>query len=305
VRGRAGTYRWSGAAHGLRLTDDGTVTGEPERTGELELPVRIRREDDGHEVAADLLITVNPPPVVRTEEAIQLTRGAPARGELEAEGGTPPLTWRPTPAPPSGIQVTGDGRLQGVAEAVGEFTLSVEVTDRWGASSEGTIPVHVREAQDRQQEPEQGQDAQSQQDGSQQPSGSPDQGDRQQEGRDQEAADDAGQDGQQAAGDDAQTPQSGQGENQRDPRSERGRGEEERAQDGERDVEDGALPGADDERQREAERRAADAAAQAQRIDEAAARRWLQELPEEPSGIQLFMLPEGTGAPRRRTDEPW
>lgn len=148
VRGPTQEYRWSlGAGATLSITADGTLSGTPEQPGELKLPATIRA-GDGRSRAVELVVPVNPRPLIQTEP-IQLTVGSPVAQALKVEGGTPPFIWSVSAGTlPAGVRLDPSGQLRGVAKDPGNSTVTVSLLDRWKAGTQAELQITVAPAQD-------------------------------------------------------------------------------------------------------------------------------------------------------------
>lgn len=145
VRGRAKSFSWIHAAaeHGLSIAADGSVSGTPDQAGELTLHATIAAED-GRQRAVELILPVNPPPVIEEDKTIELTRGKAVNRPLKVSGGTPPYRWSGNGAPP-GVRVDSDGVLRGAPSQVGESTLLITCEDHWQAGTELQVTINVVE----------------------------------------------------------------------------------------------------------------------------------------------------------------
>lgn len=189
VRGPAQAYRWSGAgAGGLAVAADGTVGGTPEKAGAVPLGVTITAAD-GKSRAATLTVPVNPPPLIKEAEPIQLTQGQPVNRPLRVEGGTPDYQWHVADGLlPRGLRLDPDGGLRGAVTAPGKTEVTVAVADRWRASTQQKLVIEVKPnenpppQQDQQKQQPQASQAQQQQGQGQERK---DQDQQQQDGKDQ------------------------------------------------------------------------------------------------------------------------
>jgi hypothetical protein len=71
------------------------------------------------------------------------TVGDDYSAELVAAGGTPPYRWRLVGAPPRGIHVLADGRIQGTPTVAGSRTFTATVTDALGVSADARLQIVV------------------------------------------------------------------------------------------------------------------------------------------------------------------
>jgi hypothetical protein len=264
VRGPTQEYRWSGLdGAALAIAADGTLNGTPEKAGDLTVKTRIAAAD-GRSRVCDLLVPVNPPPLIQPEP-IQLTVGAPVDQALKLEGGTAPFAWSAAGGTlPTGIRLDPDGHLRGVAKDPGSSTITVAVVDRWKAGTQAELTITVKPAENPppQDQAKQDQDKDQQQ-GQQQSK------DQQGQGKDQQA----GKDKDQQAGKDGEKPE--------------------------------AQPGDDQQAQTGAGQPQDDPAAQAAAINQTAADRWLDQLPDEDRGVLRYQLLEGGERKPDSKGKPW
>lgn len=281
VRGKPQQYRWSSpGAGGLKLDAQGQVIGSPEQAGELTLPLTIHAEDKRSRTSS-VRVPVNPPPVIEEPQPLQFTVGQPAHRPLTVTGGTPPYSWQIAEGVlPKGLRLDHDGTVRGVASEPGETDVTVAVSDRWQARTQHPIHLTVIEKPKDDQNQEQ-QDQQQKQDQSQQQA-KQDQQDQQQQDQNQAQDQQPGKDQQQAKQDDQQQDQQQQGKDQQQ------QGKDDQA-------------GTDQSQQQQAER----AAQQAQTLNQAAADRWLENLPKEDRNALMFQLLDGGELKAKRKDKSW
>lgn len=281
VRGRPQQYRWSSpGAGGLKLEAQGLVSGTPEQAGELTLPLTIHAEDKRSRTSS-VRVPVNPPPVIEEPQPLQFTVGQPAHRPLNVSGGTPPYTWQVSEGVlPKGLRLDADGTLRGVASEPGETDVTVAVGDRWQARSQHQLHLTVVEKPKDDQNQDQ-KDQQQKQD-QQQQQAKQDQKDQQQ-GKDQQPQQDQqqGKDQQQAKQDEQKQDRPQQGNDQ--------------------DQQQDQQAGKDQNQQQAAER----AAQQAQTLNQAAADRWLENLPKEDRDVLMYQLLEGGDLKPKRKEKSW
>jgi hypothetical protein len=273
IRGPVQRYAWKTTpTGGVSSLDDGTFTGTPDKAGDISIPVSITAAD-GHARDVTMALTVNPPPVIEQSEPVNLTQGQAANHPLKVEGGTPPYHWRVAEGVlPKGLRLDADGALRGVASDPGDSEITVALDDRWKATTQQKVKLHIapnenpppeQDQKNQQQQAQQGQQGQSgqQQDQSKQ---------------DQSQADQAKQD-QQKSGDQKQDQKSG-----------------EQKQDGKQDGQQDA-----------AAQRAAAEKKDAENLDRAATDRWLEQLPRENGDVLRYQLLEGGENKPQKKGKTW
>lgn len=123
---------------GLRLVDD-RVVGTP--TAEGTVTVDLSASNRGGADDRSYTIEIGVAPTIVTTSLPDLAVGREAGVDLIATG-TPSLSWRALSGLPSGMRLSGDGRLTGAATTSGVVSLRVQVTNRFG-STEGSVRFDV------------------------------------------------------------------------------------------------------------------------------------------------------------------
>jgi len=120
---------------GLTLASDGTLSGTPGSDGLLSFTARI--VDDAGAIDEHLFeITINPTPMILSASLPEWTEGRLYNQNLNAFGGTTPLTWVDLydDLAGSGLTLATDGLLSGMANSSGVISFTAQVTDTTGAS---------------------------------------------------------------------------------------------------------------------------------------------------------------------------
>jgi hypothetical protein len=138
VSGGVAPYTWSSNSQlppGLSLSPEGVVSGAPTSWGG---PFQVRvRDARGTAYDQTCTLAVNQP-FINIATACPLppaTTGQPYSQQIAATGGTAPYSWSVLGALPSGLSLTGDGRLSGNAGSAGPLSFRFLVTDSTGASA--------------------------------------------------------------------------------------------------------------------------------------------------------------------------
>jgi|GEM_PF-2910885 hypothetical protein len=307
VLGPPQTYRWAASPqHGLTIAADGAVTGTPDQAGQQPLTATIQAED-GRSRTVTVTVPVNPPPVIEESHPIALTVGQPVERPLSIAGGTSPFHWSIADGVlPKGLRLDGDGSLRGACTVAGSAEVTIAVADRWQAATQQKITVTVapapssqdqktpndhqddRHQQDQAQQGKQGTNAQNRQPGQQDQAQQPGQQGQPDQHAGQRGNQDQGATHQDPAGhqqDHAQHPQQGQ-----------------RGQPGQQDATASAQSGPADGAAASAGR---DAAREAQLINQAAADRWIDQLPKENRAVLRYQLLEGGEAQPHYKGKTW
>jgi hypothetical protein len=291
VRGRAMTYRWlhDKAEGGVSIAADGSVSGVPAQAGSLMLHATIAAED-GRTRTVEIILPVNPPPVIEEEAKLTLTRGQAVDRPLKVSGGTPPYRWSGHGGP-TGIRVDADGHLRGSPSEVGETEMTLSCEDRWKAGTELKVTIVVEERQDKNDKKDDKKDDQKGDKKDDKQNQDPQQGDQQKPDQPQDQAQkDPAQDqkpGDQSH-DQAQSPKPSD-QSQADAKK----------------PEDQAKPGASAAPPKPSNSDGKNEPKQAVSAAEQAADRWIENLPKDDrEGLRLQLL-QGAKAPAQQSDKPW
>jgi hypothetical protein len=291
VRGPAQDYRWTSPGAGsIAIGADGTISGKPDQAGQLSIPATITAAD-GRMRQVTVTLPVNPPPVIDEGEPITAQVGTPLNRPLKVTGGTPAYTWKLLDGTlPKGLRLDGDGALRGAPSEVGDAEVTVALSDRWTASTQLKLAIKVtpKDKQDDQKKDDQKKDDKDQKkdDQQKQDQAQKDQQDEQKKNdqKDQAKKDQDGKDQQKKEGE----------PKKQDDQGEQKPGEQKQDQ-----------QGAGKDQQTAAERAQQDAAQQAQVINQAAADRWLDQLPKESRDVLRYQLLDGGNARPRKDKKSW
>ncbi len=250
IRGPAQSYAWSAPIGGqLAIDVDGTVRGTPAAPGSTTISATIKA-GDGRSRTVDLVVPVAERPLIDEGEPITIHTGEAVARPLKATGGTTPFGWSVSEGSlPTGVRLDADGALRGAAKDPGEFTVTVQLMDRWKATTQAQVTVKVEPRSKDESPPDQQKDDQQDQQGQDQQQA------QKQQGKDPQSKDSPSKDQQQQA----------QGQDQQQQAHQ-------------------------DQGQQSAEQAQADAA---QQLDQVAADRWLDHLPEENRSVLRYQLLEG------------
>jgi Ca-activated chloride channel family protein len=310
VRGRAKGYRWSQAQpeHGVAIAADGAISGAPDQAGDLTLHATIAAED-GRTRAVEVVLPVNPPPVIEEESKLTLVRGQAVNRPLKVSGGTPPYRWSGRGAP-AGLRVDADGALRGSPSQVGEADLVIACEDRWKAGSEVHVALTVEERkdpeppkpddkkQDQQKNPGEDQQDQQKQDQAQQDQQKQDQQKQDQQKQDQQKQGEQKQD--QAQGSEPQPQPQGdrQDQDRQQQKQDQAKQDQGHGQDRPQQPKPGAGQKPDDQPQPGKPSEQPSAAEQA-------ADRWIEALPKDDRAVLRQQLLDGVAAPPHGAEKPW
>jgi len=327
VRGPTQTYQWKAAAQGgITIAADGAVSGAPEKAGALPLAATIIAQDGRHR---DVILTlpVNPPPVIDEAKPIELTQGQAVERPLIVTGGTPPYAWHLAEGVlPKGLRLDADGALRGAAAEPGQVVVTAAVADHWLAETQQKITVtvkpsdkkpdqHQKDQKDQNNQDQKNQDQKSQDQKAQQQDQKPGQSGQGQPEKKQEQKPGQGQQGKQQSQQD-QKPGQGQQGKQQDQKPGQGQQGQQGKQQDQKPGQAPSAPGTPDaagsdhgadskEQGGSAAMAAQDAAGQAHLLNQAAADRWLDQLPKEDRGVLRYQLLEGGEAPPNAKGKPW
>jgi hypothetical protein len=114
----------------------GVGSGDPATTG---------YSDYGSVGRYTVTFTVAPVPSVRTTALSTARRGRSFQQRLSADGGTAPYRWSISSGRlPAGLRLSASGVVSGTPTARGTVTVTVAVTDAWGARGTRTLRMTVR-----------------------------------------------------------------------------------------------------------------------------------------------------------------
>ncbi|MBA2480251.1 MAG: tetratricopeptide repeat protein [Planctomycetes bacterium] len=313
VRGPAQEYHWKlvGPGGGLAIADDGTITGAPDKAGDLSIAVELSAAD-GRARSAEFTLPVNPPPVIEEGETITAVQGQPFERRLAATGGTRPFAWRQVEGTlPKGFRLDPDGALRGATAETGDFTVTVALSDHWQAGTQQALKLAVSPSEnpppeqtgsdDKDQAKDQAKDQQKDQQDQQQDQASKDPGDQggKEPGKDQ---------GDAGAQDDA----AGGKDQKQDPAEPRPGDKGPEKADAKVGTDAKQPPDGTDPKRSATSKPGNDGSGdtgdqtlrQMQALDQAAGDRWLDQLPKEDRGALRGQLLRGAAPPRKQV-KPW
>ena len=117
---------------GLALSAEGIVSGTPTAAGSFNFTVSVTDRAQAS-TSRSLSLVVNPPPVsITTPSALPAARlGVAYEQALAVSGGTAPYRWSVAAGLPAGLSLNATtGVLAGTPQATGNFSFTVEATDR-------------------------------------------------------------------------------------------------------------------------------------------------------------------------------
>jgi hypothetical protein len=148
--GGVGVYSWrltAGALPaGLVLRTSGSIRGTPTEHGVFTFTVRVT---DGAQTTAskELSLVVAPAPlVVLTDDLPDGTVGVAYVAALEADGGVEPYTWLADAESlplPEGLELTGEGVIEGTPVDSGDFVIEVIIKDAIGTEVRESVGLTV------------------------------------------------------------------------------------------------------------------------------------------------------------------
>jgi hypothetical protein len=155
--GAPGPYLWSWGENGmspvagLRLSEDGILSGTPVTAGSYNFIVRVagNPRSDVEPASRACSLNVRPRLTQLTVASCPATPGTAGVGydELaQASGGLPPYRWTAFGALPPGVGLSGDGRLAGIPAVSGRFVYALEVNDAVGRTARLTCNLTVEES---------------------------------------------------------------------------------------------------------------------------------------------------------------
>lgn len=143
--GGQGPYLWSlvdPGGSGLRLRDDGALTGTAPAEGQYAIGVSVT--DDNRTVPSTLILTVSSTLTITTATLPSGFVGTPYATVLKASGGDLPYFWTLIEPNQSSLTFNSAGVLTGTPTTAGTFVLSFQVTDNNGAIAQLNSPVVIQ-----------------------------------------------------------------------------------------------------------------------------------------------------------------
>jgi hypothetical protein len=137
-------YTWAGDGfpEGLMLnTVTGEISGNPTEAAVLHLEVTVF-DDHGHSDTVTLTLVVKAVVGITSADLPTATAGVSYETLLTATGGTEPYTWSAVGLP-EGLNLAEDGVLSGTTDEVGDFTVSITVSDSDGHTTNKNFTVTV------------------------------------------------------------------------------------------------------------------------------------------------------------------
>jgi hypothetical protein len=146
--GGTGGYSWAVSAGalpaGLSLSAAGSITGIPSVAGTSNFTVQVT-DSASEKTAGAFAITIDPALTVTTAPALATaSAGAAYSQTFTALGGVPPYRWAISGTVPSGLSLTATtGVLSGTPTQVGDFPITVQVTDSALSQASGNYSLQV------------------------------------------------------------------------------------------------------------------------------------------------------------------
>ncbi len=144
VRDPSGPVSWSivegSLPPGLSLGPSGMIAGIPTQKGEFSFAVRAQDSEDSDTQGLRITVTQQAP-VISTGSLPDGMVGVAYAASLAATGGVPPYTWAASGLP-SGLGLSG-ATIAGTPAQAGQFSVRVQVTDAFGASSSKTLSLNI------------------------------------------------------------------------------------------------------------------------------------------------------------------
>ena len=150
ISGGVAPFTWSASSSlppGLNLSADGLLSGSPSSFGG-DFQVRVR-DARGNAYDQTCTLAVNQPSINITTicPLPPATTGQSYSQQITATGGTAPYGWSILGTLPSGLSLSGDGRLSGNAGSAGPLSFRFLVTDSTGAAATKACNLIVERAE--------------------------------------------------------------------------------------------------------------------------------------------------------------
>ena len=138
------TYGLSATAStaGLSISSSGAITGTPGAIGSWEITVSVT-DDEGGKTSTSFWIKVAEGIVIGPiNDMYGELNQAFSEGPVDVTGGVPSYTYSLS-GQPSGLEVTGDGEIEGTPSESGDFDVTLTVTDSEGRSEESLFFIFI------------------------------------------------------------------------------------------------------------------------------------------------------------------
>lgn len=147
AQGGAPPYNWSVAMgdlpEGVNLTTNGTLTGTPLESGTYTLSIRCT-DTRGRGDMREVTLRVIAPLVITTTQLNQAIHNRPYSFHVAASGGEEPYVWTIANGNlPQGIRFNAQGEFSGTTAAVGDYELTIRLTDAEGFTQAGQYVFRV------------------------------------------------------------------------------------------------------------------------------------------------------------------
>ncbi|MBI3684733.1 MAG: putative Ig domain-containing protein [Acidobacteria bacterium] len=145
--GGSGPYVWSATGNlpaGLRLAQDGTLSGTPLVTGASQFRLRVN-DGRGQAAGAACSLIVNPGDYgIATCPLPDAYTGEPYTQKMSVVGGVEPFYWSEWATLPAGLRISAEGYLSGTLKTVGTYPVSLRVQDAAGQTSVRSCNLKVQ-----------------------------------------------------------------------------------------------------------------------------------------------------------------
>ncbi|MFN8814978.1 MAG: putative Ig domain-containing protein [Acidobacteriota bacterium] len=128
---------------GLTLSLGGTLSGTPQTTGSFTFSIRVSDAQNLVTQATYTLVISAAAPSITTTTLGTGTVGTPYSQAISATGGTPPYTFSLVTGTAPGLNLSPAGILSGIPNTVGNFTITIRVSDAIQATSDATFTVSI------------------------------------------------------------------------------------------------------------------------------------------------------------------
>jgi large repetitive protein len=143
--GGSGAFTWSGSnlPAGLRLANDGTISGTPSLAGRFAIKLTVT-DSESRSKSVSVTLVVKQKLAFKTLKLKSGAAGTAYRLRILMSGGVGPFTWRLTGKAPKGFKLSKTGQLIGTPTKAGNYRFTVTVTDALGAVAKKTLTLSVK-----------------------------------------------------------------------------------------------------------------------------------------------------------------
>ena len=142
------SYSLSGQPSGISISTSGVISGTPTATGSFNITVTVSDADSTNSDTESFTLRVTASLSIASISDVAASKGVSISPiQVSADGGQTPYTYSlsSNPSSGSGLSISSSGSITGTPSAVGNFTISVTVTDDNSKSASRSFTMRVTE----------------------------------------------------------------------------------------------------------------------------------------------------------------